>query len=79
MENREKSPGRTGDGPSRELGERLEVAVRAARQQRDGSERAASDPVGETRGSCADAVVGSTGHATRIAGAQTGRANRQVA
>ena len=35
-------------------------------------------PVGETRGSCADAVVGSTEHASRMAGAQTGRANRQA-
>ena len=32
VENREKSPGRTGDGPPRKLGERLEVAVRAGRQ-----------------------------------------------
>jgi hypothetical protein len=32
VENREKSSGRTGDGPPRQLGERLKVAVRAGRQ-----------------------------------------------
>ena len=35
-------------------------------------------PVGETRGSCAVVVVVSKQHASRIAGVQTGRANRQV-
>jgi len=85
VENREKSSGRTGDGPPSELGKRLEVAVRAGRQQRGNSEMAAREPrespeipEGETRGSCAVAVVGSTEHASRMAGAQTGRASRQA-
>ena len=77
VENREKSPGRTGDGPSREVVERLKVAVRSEATAGWQRERRAI-PVGETQGSYADALISSTEHASRTACALTGRANRQV-